>query len=72
MGRRRWREYALYKGEEYLDSGYLNELSKKWGIDEDYLSWTACCNRFKTEEHKRGYIAIPLIDDEEEVSGIDD
>ena len=66
MGRHKWREYALYKGEQYIDSGFLDELSTKWNIDKKYLRWTACCNSFKAKEHKRGYMAIPIIDDEEE------
>lgn len=65
MGRHRWKEYALYKGEEYIDSGYLNELSEKWGVNEKYLLWTACCNSFKEKEHKRGYMAVRLDEEEE-------
>lgn len=67
MGRHTWKEYALYKGDEYLDCGDINELSQKWGVNKRYLRWLASANRMHTYEHNRhGYIMIRIEDDDDE------
>lgn len=65
MGKCR-RVYALYKGEEFLDIGYANELAEKYNMKIEAIHWRAYCKRWRESPHKGGYIVVPLEDDEEE------
>ena len=62
-----WREYALYKGDEFLDLGKLDYLSAKWDIPIKTLRWYAHCNRHKKMEHKSGYIVIPIEEEDDDL-----
>jgi len=68
MGKHQTREYALYKGDEFIDIGLARELSEKYGIKMDTIYWKAYCNNWKERNHKGGYIVIPLEDDENDDS----
>jgi hypothetical protein len=49
-------EYAVYRGEEFIDIGTARELSKRLNVDLEYLYWCACCNRFKKwKRHTKAY-----------------
>lgn len=52
MGRHLNRDYALYKGDTFLDLGKARYLSEKWGISMKSLYWMAHCNRVHQQEHK--------------------
>lgn len=65
MSRHR-REYALYKGEEFLDIGYARDLAEKYGLKEKTIHWKACCKRWLNRPHKGGYIVVPLEDEEDD------
>ena len=66
MGKHQTREYALYKGENFIDIGKVGELSKRYGISINTLYWCAACNRWKNRSHKGGIIVVPLEDDEDD------
>ena len=38
-------EYALYKGEEFLDIGTAVFLANKFGLKEKTIRWLAFCRR---------------------------
>ena len=65
MSRHR-KEYALYKGEEFLDIGNAKELAEKYGLREKTIYWKKCCKRWNSIKHKGGYVVVPLEDEEDD------
>ena len=60
-------EYALYKGEEFLDIGTADALSKKWNISKRSIQWYAYARKAKTRcNNKGGYVVLKLDAEEEE------
>ena len=59
---RNTKEYAIYRGDKFLDIGTLDQLSSKFGKTRRHLQWMANCNRWKNQKHKSGYTVI-LIED---------
>lgn len=53
-------EYALYKGDEFLDIGTADALSEKWNISKKTIHWLACCKRYHNQNHKGGYVVLKL------------
>lgn len=60
------KDYALYKGDEFIDIGKASELSAKYGISENVIYWLAGSARAKSYPHKWGYVVIALPDESEE------
>ena len=60
-----WKEYALYKGDEFLDIGTADELSQKYDLTVKTLHWLATSTRAKNFPHKYGYVVLPLPKEEE-------
>ncbi len=59
--------YAIYKGDEFLDLGTLEELSNKFGISRKSLQWMKspiAMKRFNGS--KNGLIVIKIDDDGED------
>ena len=57
---RKVREYALYKGDDFLDLGSKFELGEKYGLSPDFIAWTTTPSG---EKHcncpdYQGYVAI--------------
>lgn len=63
MPRKFVKQYALYKGEEFIDIGTAKELADKTGSTVKTILWYAGSNRYKSKEHKRGYVVV-LLEDE--------
>jgi len=59
------REYALYKGDTFLDIGTAGYLSKKWNIRVKTIYWLAACRRLKELNHKSGWVVVALEEDED-------
>ncbi len=58
-------EYALYKGDEFVDIGTSAKLDEKYGISRDFLSFLVSpTGRRKCESAKkpRGWVALRLED----------
>lgn len=64
MSRKYVKQYALYKGEEFIDIGTAKELAEKIGSTVNTIFWYAGSNRYKSKEHKRGYVVV-LLDEED-------
>lgn len=58
-------EYALYKGEEFLDIGTAVFLANKFGLKEKTIRWLAFCRRKERLNHKSGYVVVPLGEETE-------
>lgn len=61
-------EYAMYKGEEFIDLGTAEELSKKYNIKREsiyYMAKSVYRNLVK-EKGKGNRLEFVKIDDEEE------
>lgn len=57
-------DYALYKGDEFLDIGSADYLSNKWGLTKKSLYWLATSTRAKNLKHDRGFVVVSLgVDD---------
>ena len=67
MARKHWRDYALYKGDEFIDLGTLDYLSAKWNIPEKTLRWYGHCKRVKKRNHKSGYVVIPIEEEDDDL-----
>lgn len=59
---RNMREYAIYRGDNFVDLGTLDELAERTGKTRNHLQWMATCKRWKEQKHKSGYTVI-LIED---------
>ena len=67
MGRKKSNfEYALYRGDEFLDIGTASFLADKFGLSEKTIRWLAYCKRAKNKNKKYGYAVVPLGEDENE------
>lgn len=64
MPKKHMKQYALYKGEEFIDIGTAKELAEKIGTTVKTLYWYAYSGRYKSKEHKRGYVVV-LLDEED-------
>ena len=60
------KEYAIYKGDTFLDIGTLDELCVKFNKKRKNLQWIANARRGKEKEHKWGYVLVPVEEDEDE------
>ena len=52
-------EYAVYKGEEFLDIGTARELAEKFNVKEDTVYYWAT-NTNKKRVGKNGKVAVKL------------
>lgn len=59
---RKVREYALYKGDDFVDIGSKVELGEKYGLSPDFIAWTTTPSGAKHCDcpNYQGYIAIRL------------
>lgn len=58
-------EYAAYRGDEFLDIGTADYLAQKLGTTIAVIRWCAGSKRYRSQNHKRGLIIIPLGEEEE-------
>ena len=56
--------YALYRGEDYIDTGTLLRLSTKHGINLNTLRWLTTPVAKRRVRGKRGW-SVTLMEDEE-------
>ena len=62
-------EYALYKGDNFLDIGTIKELSKRYDISVKTLRWysTPCYkNKIKNKKNIKSYVVVRIEDKEDE------
>ena len=57
-------EYAVYRGDQFIDLGTIDYLSEKLGISKKVLWWYAGSKRYRTKEHNRGLIVIKIEKEE--------
>jgi hypothetical protein len=57
---RKSKEYALYRGDEFVDIGTAEFLANKYNTSANTIRWRAGSNRYKSKDHKNGYIVISL------------
>lgn len=61
------KEYAMYKGDEFIDVGTIRELAEKHNAKASTLQWYAGSNRYKSLNHyKGGYTIVAIEEDEDE------
>lgn len=65
MGRRE-KEYAVYKGEEFIDIGTAKELAERFNTTVKTIQWYAGSKRYKNQTHKKGGYTIVAIEEDEE------
>lgn len=53
-------EFALYKGDEFLDIGTAKYLSNKWGLKQRTIYYLAYSKREQASNKKNGFIALAL------------
>lgn len=62
-------EYALYKGDNFLDIGTIKDLSKRYNISVKTLRWysTPCYkNKIKNKKNIKSYVVVRIEDEEDE------
>ena len=62
-------EYALYKGDNFLDIGTIKDLSKRYNISVKTLRWysTPCYkNKIKNKKNIKSYVVVRIEDEEED------
>lgn len=62
-------EYALYKGDNFLDIGTIKELSERYDISVKTLRWysTPCYkNKIKNKKNIKSYVVVRIEDEEDE------
>ena len=59
------KEYALYKGDEFISIGTIRELAELLGRPEDTVRFYHT-PAYQKRNFKNGYILINIEDDEEE------
>lgn len=57
-------EYAVYRGDQFIDLGTIDYLSEKLGISKKVLWWYAGSKRYRAKEHNRGLIVIKIEEEE--------
>lgn len=63
----RKKEYALYRGEEFIDIGTAEELAKKSNTTVNTIQWYAGSRRWKNKKNGRtNRITVIAIDDKED------
>lgn len=55
--------YAIYKGEDFLDSGTLDELSERQGIKINTLRFMSTPSYFKRHENGNNYLVVTCLDE---------
>ena len=61
----RKKEYAYYKGEELIDIGTAEELSKKLNTSSKTIQWYAGSNRWKNKKNgRKNRITVIAIEDD--------
>ena len=66
-------DYAVYKGEDLLCIGTVDECAEHMGVKPDTIKWyTYPTYKKRVEKRKRAknYIAVVKLDDEEDENGI--
>lgn len=58
------KEYVVYKGDEFIALGTLEELSKLLNVKMESLRWLSTPSAIKRSQNKR--IEVYLIEDEKE------
>ena len=62
-------EYALYKGDNFLDIGTIKDLSERYNISVKTLRWysTPCYkNKIKNKNNIKSYVVVKIEDEEDE------
>ena len=62
-------EYALYKGDNFLDIGTIKELAERYNISVKTLRWysTPCYkNKIKNKKDVKSYVVVRIEDDKED------
>ena len=62
---RKRKEYAVYKGEEFVDLGTAEELAERLGSTKKTILWYAGSNRHKQQPHNRGGYTVVLIEEDD-------
>lgn len=60
------KDYAVYRGEEFVDIGTAKELAKRLNTTPRTIQWYAGCKRYKNQTHNRGGYTIVAIEEDEE------
>ena len=63
MGRKPYKQYAIYKDDEFIDIGIAKKLAEKYNLTLKTFYWYATSRRYKSKEHKRGYTIFQLEDE---------
>ena len=53
-------EYALYRGDEFVDIGTADVLSNRYGIAIKTIQWLASSTEARKRNIERGYIVLKL------------
>ncbi len=60
------REYAIYRGDTFIDLGTLDELAERTGKSRNHLQWMATCKRWKEKKHKGGFTIFLIEEDDKD------
>ncbi len=60
------REYALYKGDEFITIGTIKEISSETGKSVDFLRWMTYPTYEKRSKNGKKRLKLVLIEDDEE------
>lgn len=55
------KEYAVYKGDTFIDLGTVDELAERLNLSRKTILWYASCKRWKKEAKKGNCIIVILI-----------
>lgn len=58
-------QYAVYRGEEFLDIGKADELADRFDTTVKMIYWLANCNRYKNSKHHAKSIEVYRIEEDE-------
>lgn len=63
------KEYAIYKGDKFIDLGTREYLAKRFSVTEKYISFLASPTARKRgkQDDSNKLIAVKIEDDEEEI-----
>lgn len=59
------KEYAMYRGDKFIDLGTAKELAERHGVTERTIKYYAQSNRWKNENKGNRLEVIPLDEEEE-------
>ena len=63
--KRRTKQYAMYRGEEFIDIGTAEELAERHNTSVKHIYWCCYATRWKQVPHTRGGYEVYKVEEDD-------